>query len=191
MKKNFQLKNVNLLITILMFILLFTLGSLKYDRFFSLSTFLNLFNNFSYLIIVAVGVTFVLITGGIDISVSSTVAFTCVFSAFLLQKGLTPLIVIPLVLLIGAAEGAFIGYIIQYYKIQPFIATLTGMFFMRGMCAVISTESIPITDKFYMTMALSKIQFGRAKLYYYVFIALIVVAVAYFTRSAAMNKAPN
>lgn len=178
--KEAGMKNISLLITVVLFIALFVAGSLRYDNFFSLSTFLNLFNDNAYLIIVSIGMTFVLITGGIDISVASTLAFTCVFSAFLLEREVSPAVVIPLVLVIGLAFGLLQGYLIQSFSLQPFIVTLAGQFFMRGLCAVISTESIPISNDFYITMALQKISFGRAKLYYYVLIALIVLALAFY-----------
>lgn len=180
-KKRHGIKNVSLLITIVLFLVLFSVGAFKYERFLSLSTVLNLLNDNAYLIIVSVGVTFVLLTGGIDISVASTLAFTCVFSAFLLQLGVPAFVVIPVVLLIGLGVGALMGYLIHTFHLQPFIVTLSGMFLMRGLCAVISTESIPISNDFYMSMALNKISFGRAKLYLYVFIAIAVVAVAFFT----------
>lgn len=178
--KEAGMKNISLLITVVLFIALFAAGSLRYDNFFSLSTFLNLFNDNAYLIIVSIGMTFVLITGGIDISVASTLAFTCVFSAFLLEREISPAVVIPLVLVIGLGFGLLQGYLIQSFSLQPFIVTLAGQFFMRGLCAVISTQSIPISDDFYITMALQKVAFGRAKLYYYVFIAVIVLAIAFY-----------
>lgn len=178
--KKIKIKNISLLITVALFVILFVIGALKYDRFLSLSTFFNLFNDNAYLMIAAIGVTFVLLTGGIDISIASTIAFTGVFSAFLLQKGLPAVVVIPLVLGIGASVGAGMGALIHYCKLQPFIVTLAGMFFMRGMCAVISTESIAIEDPFFKTMALSKIKIGGGRIYYYAFIALVVLAISYY-----------
>ena len=180
LKSKGKVKNISLLITIVLFAVLFAVGAVRYDNFLSLSTFLNLFNDNAYLIIVSIGITFVLLTGGIDISVASTLAFTCVFSAFLLQLGTPAFVVIPLVLVIGLAFGALQGWLIHEFELQPFIVTLAGQFFMRGLCAVISTQSIPISNEFYKTMALQKITFGRAKLYYYVFIALAVLAVAFY-----------
>jgi len=182
MNKKFKISinNISLVITVVLFIALFSFGSLSYDRFFSLSTFLNLFNDNAYLIIAAIGVTFVLLTGGIDISIASTIAFTCVFSAYLLRLGVPEYIVIPCVLLIGLFFGAAMGYMIHVFKLQPFIVTLAGQFFMRGLCSVISTESIPISNEFYKKMALSKIKLGSGKIYYYVFIALIIIAVAVY-----------
>ena len=179
-KRTFRIKNISLAITTVLFLVLFGAGSVAYDNFFSFSTFFNLFNDNAYLMIASIGVTFVLLTGGIDISIASTIAFTCVFSAFLLRLGWTPLIVIPLVLLIGLAFGALMGYMIHYFKLQPFIVTLAGQFFMRGMCAVISTESIPISDEFYKTMALTKVTLLGGRIYFYVFIAIVVLLVSLF-----------
>ena len=85
-KKKFHINNVSLLITIVLFVAMFIFGSIRYDHFFSISTFLNLFNDNAYLMIAGIGETFVLITGGIDISISSTVAFTGVFMAHSLEK---------------------------------------------------------------------------------------------------------
>lgn len=93
-KKGFPIKNISLAITTVLFIVLFGAGSIAYDNFLSFSTFFNLFNDNAYLIIASIGITFVLLTGGIDISIASTIAFTCVFSAFLLRLGWSPFIVI-------------------------------------------------------------------------------------------------
>ena len=175
-----KINNISLFITTVLFFVLFGFGSVSYDHFFSLSTFLNLFNDNAYLIIAAIGVTFVLLTGGIDISIASTIAFTCVFSAYLLRLGVPEFIVIPLVLLIGLTFGGAMGYMIHVYKLQPFIVTLAGQFLMRGLCSVISKEAIPITNEFYKNMALNKIRFGGGKIYYYVLIALVVVAVSVY-----------
>ncbi|MDR2900050.1 MAG: sugar ABC transporter permease YjfF [Treponema sp.] len=178
--KKARVKNLSLLITIVLFVLLFTAGSMRYNRFFSLSTFLNLFNDNAYLLVTSVGITFVLLTGGIDISVASTLAFTGVFSAWLLQLGCPALVVIPLVLIIGLGVGLLMGYLIHNFKLQPFIVTLAGQFFMRGMCAVISTQSIVIENKFFQSMAMGRILLGRARLYYYVIIVLVVILAAYY-----------
>ncbi len=182
--KSLKVENISMIIACALFVLMFVAGSAMYDHFGSVSTFLNLFNDNAYLIVVAVGITFVLLTGGIDISVSSVVAFTCVFSAFLLQRGWPAFIVIPVVLLVGLLNGFLIGYCVQVFHIQPFIITLASQFLLRGMCAVVSTVSIPIENDFYKAAALSKLSFkvGRAnaKFYLYVFLALIVVFIAYY-----------
>jgi simple sugar transport system permease protein len=174
MKKNFAL-----LVTGLLFVALFGAGVAVYG--FKLSTFLNLFNTNAYLIIVSVGVTFVLLTGGIDISVASNVAFTCMFLAVAMRAGASPIIMIPLALAVGTGAGLLMGYLIQNFNLQPFIVTLAGQFFLRGLCAVISTESIAISNSFYTFMSLGKITLGRGNnIYYYVFIALAILAGAGF-----------
>ena len=86
-KKGFRINNVSLLIAILLFVAMFIYGSIAFPKFGSLATIFNLFNGSAYLIVVSVGMTFVLLTGGIDISVASTVAFTSVLSAYLLRAG--------------------------------------------------------------------------------------------------------
>ncbi len=185
MKKKFKIDNISLLIAVVLLAAMYVAGARMYERFGSVSTILNLFNDNAYLIVVAVGMTFVLLTGGIDISVASTLAFTGVFSAYLLEKGWPAGIVIPLVLALGILVGCIQGYAIYAFQIAPFLVTLVGQFFMRGMCAVISTVSIPIDNGFYKSAALKKISFvlpsgGRPKLYYYVFVALFVVLAAWY-----------
>lgn len=184
-KKRVKINNVSLLIAVALLVVMYIAGANIYERFGSVSTILNLFNDNAYLIVVSVGMTFVLLTGGIDISVASTLAFSGVFSAFLLEKGWSAGVVIPLVLLIGAFVGYMQGYVIHTFDIAPFLVTLAGQFLMRGMCAVISTVSIPINNGFYKAVALGKISFtlksgGRPKLYYYVFVAVFVVLAAWY-----------
>jgi len=195
-KKKFKINNISLVITTALFVAMFIFGSVKYDNFLSLSTFLNIFNDNAYLMIAGIGVTFVLITGGIDISISSTVAFTGVCTAFLLEKGLPAAVVIVLMLIVGILVGAGMGALIHYFKMQPFIVTLAGQFLMRGLCVVISEASIPISDPFFKFMALGKvsIKLGEAKalngkIYYYVFIFLFVLlASAYVLRATRFGR---
>ena len=190
-KKKFKINNVSLVITTALFVAMFVFGSIKYDNFLSLSTFLNIFNDNAYLMIAGIGVTFVLITGGIDISISSTVAFTGVCTAFLLEKGLPAPVVIILMLIVGILIGTGMGALIHYFKMQPFIVTLAGQFLMRGLCVVISEASIPISDPFFKFMALGKVNItlGEAKalngkIYYYVFIFLLVLLVSAYVLKA-------
>jgi ribose/xylose/arabinose/galactoside ABC-type transport system permease subunit len=94
--------------------------------------------------------TFVILSGGIDLSVGSVIALTTMVSASLVERhGWSPAIVIPLVLLMGTAFGAFMGLLIERFRLQPFIVTLAGMFLARGLCYLISIDSISITNAFY------------------------------------------
>ncbi len=176
-----RLNRISILtITITLFIILYLGGIMRYG--FNVSTFLNLFNDNAFLVIATVGIFFVLLTGGIDISISSVLAFTCVLSAYMLQNGHSPYFIMPLVLFIGFTFGALQGFLIVHFKLQPFIVTLAGLFSMRALCSVISKAAIPIKDPFYLKIALAKFRFKlgghNAKLYYYAILALIVVLIA-------------
>jgi simple sugar transport system permease protein len=114
---------------------------------------LNLFIDNAYLIVLAVGMTFVIITGGIDLSVGSVVALSGVLAAKLLATGWSGPSVMLVVLLLGAALGLTMGMMIHFLELQPFVVTLAGMFLARGLCYVISVESIPIRDPLFTAIA--------------------------------------
>lgn len=119
--------------------------------------FLNLFRNTSFILISAVGMTFVILTGGIDLSVSGVVVLTTVISAALLRAGWNPWAVILLVLTIGMTLGFIMGSFIVYLKVQPFIATLAGMWFARGLCFFISDNAINIDNRIFRILGQTKI----------------------------------
>ncbi|HEX3259758.1 MAG TPA: sugar ABC transporter permease YjfF, partial [Pseudonocardia sp.] len=134
------------LATFVLFVAMFAVGSARYDGFFSLQVLLNLFIDNAYLLVLAVGMTFVIITGGIDLSVGSVVALSGVLAAKLLSVGWSAVAVLVIVLLVGTSLGLAMGLVIHYLELQPFVVTLAGMFLARGLCYVISVESIPIRD---------------------------------------------
>jgi len=139
-----------LAVTLALFVLMFGAGSVLFDGFFSLQVFLNLFVDNAFLAITAIGMTFVILSGGIDLSVVAVSSLTTMLSATLLDRhGVSPAAVIALALLLGASFGFVQGLVIQIFKIQPFIVTLAGMFLARGLCYLISIDSIAITDPFY------------------------------------------
>jgi galactofuranose transport system permease protein len=170
---------VPLAATISLFVAMATAGSTLYEGFFSPQVFLNLLIDNAFLCIVAVGMTFVILTGGIDLSVGAVIALTTMISATLVERhGVSPLLVIPLVLAIGAAFGAAQGYLVQRYRLQPFVVTLAGMFLARGLCYLISTESISINDPLYRAVAEARVPLGTdASISVSAIIALVVVAV--------------
>jgi simple sugar transport system permease protein len=149
-----------LTITVLLFIGMAVFGALRYPGFLSLQVFLNLLIDNAFLCVVAVGMTFVILSGGIDLSVGAVVALTTMVSAALLQAGWNPWAAMALVLALGAAFGALQGWLIQRFGLAPFIVTLAGMFFARGCCYLISTQSIPIGDATYSAIAQARIPVG-------------------------------
>lgn len=175
-------KYIPIVVTVSLFIMMFIVGSFRYTGFFSFQVLYNLLIDNAFLLIVAVGMSFVIVSGGIDLSVGAVIALTTMISASLVEQlGWPPYVVIPLVLAIGAALGSTMGAIIHYFKIQPFIVTLAGMFFARGLCYVISIQTITITDPFYIFMAQTKVKvMGTGFLSLSVIIALVVVAAAIY-----------
>lgn len=137
-----------LVITIILFVVLYAGGCVAYASkgFTTVQTFLNLFRTNAGLICVACGMTCVMLTGGIDISVGSIVALDCMLLAQGMGEwNMSAPVMILLVLVIGLAFGLFMGFCVGYLEIQPFIVTMAGMFFARGMTAVISTNQLSIT----------------------------------------------
>ena len=149
----------------------------------------NLFINNATLLLVSIGMTFVILTGGIDLSVGGVVALTTTASAALLQAGISPYVVMPLMLVMGILFGFVQGSIIQYLRVQPFFATLMGLFFARGLAYLISLSSITITDSVYKALALTAIHppFAPAQYVYFptlipLGVFLVAIFIAFFTR---------
>lgn len=182
MRLKFNKKYLPITVTIALFILMFIAASIKYPAFFSLRVFLNLFIDNSFLLISAIGMTFVILSGGIDISVGAVIALVTMVSAWLVEKmGLSPVIAIPLVILMATGIGTGMGCLVQYFKFPPFVATLTGMFLARGLCYVISQEAISITHPFYTWVSQYHINItGAGFISINVVIAMVVLAAAVF-----------
>ena len=148
-RKKFRIgsNDIMLMITIGLFIALYSAGCVMYKdkEFGRLQNFLNILINNAGLLIAACGVTCVMLTGGIDISVGSVVAMTCMFmSVGLAEWGMSSGVLIVLILFIGIVFGAVQGFCIAYLEIQPFIVTMAGLFFARGMTSVISTDQVSV-----------------------------------------------
>lgn len=135
------------LIAIGIFMLLYCAGIIFFgkDGFLKPQTFLTMLNNNAALIIVACGLTIVMITGGIDISVGAVIALVSIVCAKLLDQGGSIAASILIAVGIGLAFGLFQGFLISYLNIQPFIITLAGMFLARGLVTVVSKEGISLT----------------------------------------------
>jgi simple sugar transport system permease protein len=146
-----------LLLTFAVFVLIYFIGGRLYPAMQKPQVFFNLFINDGSLLLVSIGMTFVILSGGIDLSVGGVIAMVSTASAALLLRGVSPYVVIPLMLVMGIALGAVMGWIIQTLKVQPFIATLMGLFFARGMAYIISLTSVTIRDPFYKKLALTSI----------------------------------
>ena len=189
--KSFINKNrqyIPLSATALLAVIAYTVGAILYPGMRNPQVFLNIFRNNSYLLISAVGMTLVVLTGGIDLSVSGVIALTTVSAATLLRGGMNPWLVIVLMLLMGMALGLTMGVFIVYLKAQPWIATLAGMWFARGMCFFISDDAIAIKDRLFDLISRVKILIPGITEYYvargnpapYISIPVVVSFLVYF-----------
>lgn len=194
MEKLKSLKKINsntflLLITIVLFAVMYIAGMIIFNNqgFAKPQMFLNLFISNAGLIVIACGMTLVMITGGIDISVGSVTALVCMSAAYAMEnKGMNAWSALIISLMIGLVFGVVQGYLVTYLEIQPFIVTLAGLFLGRGVTAMISTEMISIKNELFLKWANYKIYlpFGTtnrrgvfipAYIYPTVIIALVVV----------------
>lgn len=147
-------KYLPLLATIVIFVLSYAVCALQYPNMLSTRVIGNLLTDNAFLGIAAVGMTFVIISGGIDLSIGSVIAFTGVFLAVVLQNTtIHPLLAFALVLVITTAFGGAMGAVIHYLQMPAFIVTLAGMFLARGMAFVLSIDSIPINHDYYTTLS--------------------------------------
>ncbi len=179
--KTFLINNGPLLTTILIFIIVYVVGGLLYPTMQKPQVFFNLFTNNASLLIVSIGLTMVIISKGIDLSVAGMIALTSAASAALLQGGMSAYIVIPLMLLMGIVLGFIMGWIIHYFKVQPFIVTLMGLWFARGMAYIITLTSLTIKDDVYRHLALTKLYlFNKNYIYLATLIGPILLLITFY-----------
>ena len=160
--KKLNSNTILLLITIALFVVMYAIGCVIYGGkgFTHFQTFLNILINNAGLLCVACGTTCIMLTGGIDISVGALIAMDCMFLAVGMERwGMSAPLLCVLVLLIGIVFGLVQGFCVGYLEIQPFIVTMAGMFFARGMTAVISTDQVSISQNaFFVGLANAKIK---------------------------------
>jgi galactofuranose transport system permease protein len=189
--KLFFLQHGTVLLAFAVFILLYFIGGQLYPAMQKPQVFFNLFINDSSLLLVSIGMTVVILTGGggIDLSVGGVIALVSTASAALLRGGANPYLVIPLMIVIGVALGTLMGLIIQYLKVQPFIVTLMGLYLARGLAYIISLSSVGITDPVYKKIALTPIYIPfMEKVYIYPttlvgpIMLLVAIYLLFFTR---------
>ncbi|KQW93410.1 ABC transporter permease [Massilia sp. Root418] len=169
------------LVTVFLLVVMFAAGGAAYPGFLSLQVVLNLLIDNAFLLVIAIGMSFVILSGGIDLSVGSVLALATMISAWLLNSAhWPPVAVIALVLVLGALFGAAQGALIHYFKLQAFIVTLAGMFLARGLCYLISINSITIEDPFFVAMSQSQIAFLGGFLSPGAVIALVLLLLAIY-----------
>ncbi len=145
------------MVTLALLAAMLAIGGVAYPGFLSVQVLFNLLIDNAFLLVLAIGMGFVILSGGIDLSVGSVLALATMISAWLLNVAhWPPQLVIATVLLLGAMFGGAMGFLIHAFKLQPFIVTLAGMFLARGLCYLISINSITIEDPLYLAMSQSQ-----------------------------------
>lgn len=135
-------------------ILLYLAVALRFPGVLSFRVLLNLLYDNSFLGICAVGMTFVILTGGIDLSVGGVVACTSVAIAVMVRDlQMHPAVASLIMVGLGVVYGIIIGCLIHCFDFPPFMATLAGYFFTRGFCFVLSIDSIPINHQFFLDIS--------------------------------------
>jgi len=170
---------------LVMFILVLVAFGLTTDRFWSVGNVTNVLRQGAPLVIVAVGVTFVLVAAGIDLSIGAMVSFVGVMTALILQMGLAPELTVPLILGLALAIGVVNGYLITYQRLPSFIVTLGTLSILVGIAQLIGQGfSIPIeTDRWLISLGQGRIG-GIVPVQ--IAIAMIVVAVGW----VLLNRTP-
>jgi len=182
---NFRLsrRHLPLLATTTVCLLLYLAGCLLYSRFSSSRVLINFFTDNAFLGVAAIGMTFVILAGGIDLSVGAVIGWVSILTAALIdQQHLHPAVVIPLMLLLGLSFGTGMGSLIHFFELPPFLVTLAGMFFCRGLGLVLSQESLSITHPLWQEAAEWAFPLGEAvsiKLVAIIFVGVLLVAIGF------------
>lgn len=157
--KNTTDTNLLLLITIVVFFVMY-IGAIIFQGkgFLKAQTFFNILNANAALIILSCGMSLVMITGGIDISVGGVTALVSMCCAVYLDyKGGNVLVSVFIALAIGLAFGLVQGFLVAYLDIQPFIVTLAGMFFARGMTTIVNTNPFNVQNEAFVAVKETRI----------------------------------
>lgn len=178
--KGFAGRNLSLLVTGLIFVALFGTASQLYDGFFSSRVFVGLLADNAFLGIAAVGMTLVIFSGGIDLSVGAVIGFTSIFTATLIeQHHLAPGLAWALALAAGVGMGAGMGALIHFFRLPPFLITLAGMFLARGVGFWISTESVGVGHELYAKISGYELILGSVVVPANALILIVVMMVGY------------
>ena len=157
--KNMTDTNLLLTITIVVFFAMY-IGAILFQGkgFLKPQTFFNILNANAALIIVSCGMSIVMITGGIDISVGGVTALVSMCCAVYLDyKGGNVFVSLLIALSIGLAFGAVQGFLVAYLDIQPFIVTLAGMFFARGMTTIVNSNPFNVQNEAFVALKNTRI----------------------------------
>lgn len=180
-------QHLPLLATTVTCALLYAAAGCLYTGFASPGVFVNFLTDNAFLGVASVGMTFVILSGGIDLSVGAMIGLVSILTGTLVGKaGLHPLLVIPLVLALGIGLGAGMGCLIRFFELPPFMVTLAGLFLCRGAALMIGRESVSIAHPLLQRASEAALVAGglRVPLPALIFIAAVLAAWAVATWTA-------
>ena len=149
-------QNRALIVTVAVFLLLFAVCAAQYPFVLSGRVIGNLLTDSAFLGVLAIGMTVVIISGGIDLSVGAVLAFVSVLLAVLIaQHQVDPVLAFAFAAALATGFGALIGAAIHFLRAPPFIVTLAGMFLARGGCFLLTNDSIPVNHPVYEQLAIA------------------------------------
>jgi simple sugar transport system permease protein len=158
-------------------VLLIACAGILYPGFLKPLVFANILRNNAYLGILAVGMTFVILSGGIDLSVGTLLALSTILLARAVDAGLHPLLATLAVVAAGTAFGAAQGSLIHCFRLPPFLVTLAGMFLAKGLAFTVSLQSLTISHPHFQAAASFRVLApGRAPLTTAAWLFLAVLA---------------
>ena len=151
--------NLLLTITIVVFFVMYACAVIFLGSGFQKpQAFFNILNDNAALIILSCGMSIVMITGGIDISVGTLTALVCMSCAVHLDyNGGSVITAMLLALGIGVAFGLVQGYLVAYLEIQPFIVSLAGMFFAKGMTTIVNATQFNVEHEAFKALKATRI----------------------------------
>jgi len=173
---------IPLLATVSVFVLLYAAAAVRYPGFLSWPVFRNLLADNAFLGLAAIGMTFVILSGGIDLSVGAMIGFSSILIAKLSERQVHPLLAIAVAVALGTGLGAGMGALIRFMALPAFLVTLAGMFFIRGLAFVISLQAVTIKHRFYD--AIGEFSLQTLPVVTVIFLVALVAAVylAHYTR---------
>lgn len=183
-------RNVPLLATAIVLVVLFSAASLAYENFCSPLVISDLFSENAFLGIAALGMTLVILSGGIDLSVGAVIGFTTVLVATLItQYQWSPWAVWAVAILVGILYGSAMGALIHVFRLPAFLVTLAGLFFARGMAFCVNRQSVQIRHDTHEWVSGLAISIGPTEIgFTTILFLLLFVAMVVFINFSAFGR---
>lgn len=177
----FDFRRNPVLATLAVCLLLYGVCAWQFPGFASVRVALDLISENAYLGVIAVGMTFVILTGGIDLSVGALAGFAGILAAHLMERAhLSAVLACLVVLALGLVLGLLQGLLVAKFKLAPFLVTLSGLFLCRGLALIVSNDAISIHDpvfKSWTDFAIRMPGGGKLPLVSLVFLAVLVTGI--------------